>query len=70
MALIKSPLPGKVLKYWVKEGDSVIPGDVLVVIEAMKMHNEICAEAEGTVSKLIHPIDEHITVNGNLLELK
>lgn len=69
MALIKSPLPGKVLEYRVNEGDIVSKGDAVVVVEAMKMHNEICAEYDGVVSKLIAPVNEYIPVNGDLLEI-
>ena len=68
--LIKSPLPGKVINYRVKEGDKVYKGDVLVVVESMKMHNEICAENDGIVFKLIAPMNEYIAVHGNLLEIK
>ena len=67
--LVKSPLPGKVVEYWVKEGDSVMPGDVLVVVEAMKMHNEICADRSGTISKLLAPVNEYVPVQGDLLEI-
>ena len=70
MELIKSPLPGKVLEYWVKEGDQVSKGDILVVVEAMKMHNEICAEKEGVILKIIAPVNEYIPVNGELLEIE
>jgi biotin carboxyl carrier protein len=67
--LVKSPLPGKVLEYWVEEGDSVMPGDVLVVVEAMKMHNEICADISGTVSRIIAPVNEYIPVDREILEI-
>lgn len=69
MALIKSPLPGRVLEYKVNEGDKVSRGDVVVIVEAMKMHNEICAENDGTVIKLIVPIDAPISMNGDLAEI-
>ncbi len=47
-----APMPGKVLKLAVAEGDSVSTGDVLVVLEAMKMEHELVAPADGTVSEL------------------
>jgi biotin carboxyl carrier protein len=49
---IKSPMPGKVVKVLVKEGDEVEPGRPLVVVEAMKMENELVAEIAGTVKKV------------------
>ena len=50
--LIVSPMPGKVVKMLVKEGDEVQPGRPLVVVEAMKMENELIAEIAGTVQKV------------------
>lgn len=49
---IKAPLPGNVSKIKVQEGAKVNAGDVLLVLEAMKMENEILAPAAGTVKKL------------------
>ncbi len=49
---IKAPLPGNVAKVKVQEGAKVNAGDVLIVLEAMKMENEILAPAAGTVKKL------------------
>jgi biotin carboxyl carrier protein len=50
--LVTSPMPGKVVKVLVKEGEAVEPGRPLVVVEAMKMENELVAEAAGTVQKV------------------
>jgi biotin carboxyl carrier protein len=50
--LITSPMPGKVVKVLVAEGDSVDAGKPLVVVEAMKMENELIAEAPGIVKKV------------------
>jgi len=49
---VTSPMPGKVVKVLVKEGDTVEPGRPLVVVEAMKMENELVAEIAGTVQKV------------------
>ena len=46
---IKAPLPGKVTHVAVRAGDVVAPGQAVVVIEAMKMENELRATASGTV---------------------
>jgi propionyl-CoA carboxylase alpha chain len=45
-------MPGKVLKLAVAEGATVASGDVLVVLEAMKMEHELLAPATGTVAEL------------------
>ncbi len=46
---ITSPMPGNILKVLVKVGDSVKRGQVLLILEAMKMENEIVASTDGTV---------------------
>ena len=50
---IKAGLPGNVLRVEVSEGDSVEEGDVLLVVEAMKMETEIKAPKAGTVSSIL-----------------
>ena len=47
---VKAPMPGNILEVRVKDGQSVQAGDVLFILEAMKMENEIMAPAAGTVS--------------------
>ncbi len=49
---VKAPMPGSVIKINCKVGDSVKKGDVLVVLEAMKMENDICAPADGVVASV------------------
>ena len=48
----RSPLPGVIVEICVKVGDRVKAGDVLVIIEAMKMENNIEAEREGIIEKI------------------
>ena len=45
-------MPGNILDVKVKAGDSVKAGDVLVILEAMKMENEIVAPQDGTVASV------------------
>ena len=49
---IKAPMPGLVLRINVKEGDTVSKNGLLLIMEAMKMENEIFAPAAGTVTKI------------------
>lgn len=49
---IKSPLPGVILEVKVKEGDMVKRGQTLLILEAMKMENEIMAPCDGTVASV------------------
>ena len=50
-AQIKAPMPGNILDVKVTAGQSVKKGDVLVILEAMKMENEIQAPCDGKVRK-------------------
>lgn len=50
---IKSPMPGAILKVNASEGQKVNEGDVLFILEAMKMENEIVASVSGTVSQIL-----------------
>ena len=47
---VKAPMPGTINRINVKVGDAVKKGDVLAVLEAMKMENDICAPQDGTVA--------------------
>ena len=49
---IKSPMPGNILKINVTQGQKVNEGDVLIILEAMKMENEITASKAGTVAQI------------------
>ena len=49
---VKAPLPGTILKVNVALGDAVKAGDVLMIVEAMKMENEITAPSDGTVKQI------------------
>ena len=50
---VNAPMPGNILKINVTNGQAVKEGDVLVVLEAMKMENEIMAPKNGTVTQVL-----------------
>lgn len=50
---VKSPLPGVILEMFVKEGDTVIMGQRLFILEAMKMENNIDADKSGKVTSIL-----------------
>ena len=50
---VSAPMPGTILKVNVTEGQAVKAGDVLCVLEAMKMENDIAAPKDGTVTQII-----------------
>ncbi|WDV45530.1 biotin/lipoyl-binding protein [Clostridiaceae bacterium M8S5] len=49
---VKAEMPGTILDIKVSEGDAVKAGDVLLILEAMKMENEILALADGVVASI------------------
>jgi len=57
---VVSPMPGKIVSIKVKKGDVVKSGDVVIILEAMKMEQEIKSSLEGTVEDI--PIAEGDTV--------
>ena len=50
---VTAPLPGNVLSIKVSQGAAVKEGDVLLLIEAMKMENEVAAPCDGTVKQIV-----------------
>jgi biotin carboxyl carrier protein len=50
---ITAPMPGKVVRLLVREGDEVEPGTGVAVVEAMKMQNEIRSTKKGTIKKIL-----------------
>lgn len=65
-ASVTSPMPGNIWKVMVKPGDNVKNGDVLIILEAMKMENEIFAPADGVVASV--EVKEGVAVGaGDLL---
>jgi biotin carboxyl carrier protein len=52
LTVLKSPMPGLVIEWLVKEGDEVKTGDKLLILEAMKMENVIKSTGDGIIKKL------------------
>lgn len=50
---VAAPMPGNILRVEVKQGDTVKSGQLLVILEAMKMENEIVAPKDGTVAQVV-----------------
>ena len=65
-----SPMPGKVVKINVKEGDEVSAGTVMIVVEAMKMENNITATAPATVKRILVTENEMVDNKKQLIELE
>jgi len=67
---IVSPIPGKVFKINVKEGKKVKKGDIAIVIDAMKMENNITSKRDAVVKKILVQMNEMVEVNTPLVELE
>ena len=50
--VVKSPMPGNILKILVSQGQQVKEGETLIILEAMKMENEIVATRAGSVAQI------------------
>ena len=50
---ISAPMPGNILRIEVNQGDAVKKGQTLLILEAMKMENEIAAPRDGTVAQIV-----------------
>ena len=66
---MNAPMTGRILEINVAEGDSVTVGDLLVVIESMKMENEVFSQHEGTLSKLMVADDQNVSEGDPMLEI-
>jgi len=66
--LVEFPLPGKITSVNVKVGDEVKEGDILCMLESMKMENPILAPVAGTISKLELSVDQVVNA-GDLVAI-
>ncbi len=67
---IASPIPGKVFKINVKEGKKIKKGEIVVVIDAMKMENNITSKKDAVVKKILVNLNDMVEVNTALIELE
>ncbi|HRW63912.1 MAG TPA: acetyl-CoA carboxylase biotin carboxyl carrier protein subunit [Bacteroidales bacterium] len=67
---IYSQIPGTVIKVYVEEGQKVNEGDLMMVLEAMKMKNKILFTQDGVVNKIYVSENEKIPKNHLMIELK
>jgi pyruvate carboxylase subunit B len=67
---IIAPIPGRVFKIEVKEGSQVKKGDLIMIIEAMKMENNITASKDCKISKLLVTLNEMVEAGHQLAEIE
>ncbi len=66
---LTAPMPGKVVSFAVKAGDTVAKGQVLAIMEAMKMEHTIAAPTEGVVAELLYAPGDQVSEGAELLKL-
>jgi biotin carboxyl carrier protein len=66
---IKAPLPGNILEIKVKKGDTISKGDPLLIMEAMKMENNILSEKAGIISDILISVGDSVLQNDILIKL-
>jgi biotin carboxyl carrier protein len=66
---IKSPMPGKIIAIRKQQGDTVSAGETVVVLEAMKMENELKSPVNGTVQNIVVSAGQSVEKNTLLLEI-
>ncbi len=67
---IKAPMPGKIIDVLVREGTAVLRGEPLIILEAMKMQNELISPVNGTVVKVLAKPNSNVMKDDILLEIK
>ncbi|HEX7704038.1 MAG TPA: biotin/lipoyl-containing protein, partial [Kofleriaceae bacterium] len=67
---LRAPIAGKVVKVLVAVGDNVAPGTAVIVLEAMKMENELVSERGGTVKVVHKQAGQAVDTGDTLVELE
>ena len=70
LSKITAPLPGTIFKIITKQGDSVKKGDTVLIMEAMKMENNILAEKEGIVKQILVSEGDSVLQGDLLIEIE
>ncbi|MBN2664935.1 MAG: acetyl-CoA carboxylase biotin carboxyl carrier protein subunit [Bacteroidales bacterium] len=68
--LIKAPMPGKIIDVLVREGSGVLRGEPLLVLEAMKMQNEIQSPVNGHITSVLAKSGTNVMKDDLLIEIK
>lgn len=67
---VRAPMPGKILKIFVKEGQKFNKNDRLFIVEAMKMENEVKASRAGTINKINFKENAMVSVGEAVIEIE
>lgn len=66
---VAAPMPGNIVRVDVKQGDTVKAGQILIILEAMKMQNEIVAPKDGTVAQVVVKTGDKVDTGAALVVL-
>jgi biotin carboxyl carrier protein len=67
---IKAPMPGKIIDVLVREGSAILRGEPVVILEAMKMQNELVTPVNGTIVKVYAKPNTNVMKDDLLVEIK
>jgi biotin carboxyl carrier protein len=67
---VKAPMPGKIIDVLVREGSQVLRGESVVILEAMKMQNEILSPVNGHIIKVLAKANTNVMKDDVLVEIK
>jgi len=68
--LVKAPMTGKIINILVREGSSVLRGEPVLILEAMKMQNEILSPVNGVIVKVSAKANTNVMKDDLLVEIK
>jgi biotin carboxyl carrier protein len=67
---VRAFIPGTIVDVRVREGEKVSPGQILLLLDAMKMHNEVCSEIVGRVRQVLVVKGDRVEKNQLLVGLE
>ena len=68
-SIVKAPLPGLIIDVKVREGEKIKAGQIILVMEAMKMENQIQATTDGTVKKIFVKKGDNVAEGNAMVEI-
>ncbi len=68
--VVKSPLPGSIVKVVAAAGQAVKKGDLLLTMESMKMENQVCSEYDGTIKSVLVQPGQNVMQDDKLVEIE
>lgn len=66
---IEAPMPGKIIEIMVEEGSEIVTGEALIILEAMKMQNEIASPVDGIIKKISIRKNDSVMKDDLLIEI-